>query len=134
MCVKRSVAIALIVSTGLCLTACKKSSGEQALRAASINHSTNSATSSLRKKDLGVLPLSDHVSTTVSLGNNTQCTLTPTLLKGGNLQIILAMETTSINGKLKSVNVARVVTHPGEPFNVSIGDLDLAFTPQVAVQ
>jgi hypothetical protein len=124
----------LVVLTGVCLTACQKKPGEQALRAATLSHSTNSVTSSLHKKDLGVLPLSDHVSTTVSLGNNTQCTLTPTMLKSGNLQIILAMETTSIHGKLQSVNVARVLAHPGEPFNVSIGDLDLAFTPQIAVQ
>jgi hypothetical protein len=91
-------------------------------------------TSPLHLKDLGVLPLSDHVSTTVSLGNNTQCTLTPTVLKGGNVQIILAMETSNINGKLQSVNVARVLARPGEPFSVSIGDLNLAFTPQIAVQ
>ena len=134
MCVNRPVAIALVVSAGMFLTACQKKPGAQALHAANINHSTNSVVSSLRKKDLGVLPLSDHVSTTVSLGNNTQCTLTPTLLRDGNLQIILAMETTSIHGKLQSINVARVLTRPGEPFNVSIGDLDLAFTPQVAVQ
>jgi hypothetical protein len=134
MCVKHHVAIALMISSGLFMTACQKRPGAKALHAANVNHSTNSVVSSLRKKDLGVLPLSDHVSTTVSLGNNTQCTLTPTLLKGGNLQIILAMETTSINGKLQSVNVARVLTRPGEPFNVSIGDLNLAFTPQVDVQ
>lgn len=134
MCVKHPVAITLILSAGMFLTACQKKPGAQALHAASISHSTNSVTSSLHRKDLGVLPLSDHVSTTVSLGNNTQCTLTPTMLKGGNLQIILAMETTSINGKLQSVNVARVVARPGEPFDVSIGELDLAFTPQVAVQ
>ena len=132
--VKRPVVIMLIVSTGMFLTACQKKPGEKALHAAAVNHSSVSVTSSLHKKDLGVLPLSDHVSTTVSLGNNTQCTLTPTMLKTGNLQIILAMETTSINGKLQSVNVARVVTHPGEPFSVSIGDMDLAFTPQISVQ
>jgi hypothetical protein len=123
----------LVLTTGLFLTACQRKPG-QSLHASTPNHSTNSVTSSLHKKDLGVLPLSDHVSTTVSLGNNTQCTLTPTMLKGGNLQIILAMETTSINGKLQNVNVARVVARPGEPFSVSIGDIDLAFTPQVAVQ
>jgi hypothetical protein len=134
MCIKRPVAIALIISAGMFLTACQKKPGAKALHAANMNHATNSVASSLHKKDLGVLPLSDHVSTTVSLGNNTQCTLTPTLLKDGNLQIILAMETSNINGKLKSINVARVVTHPGEPYNVFIGDLDLAFTPQVAVQ
>ena len=30
------------------------------------------------------------------------------------------------------MNVARVVTQPGEPFSVSIGDMDLAFTPQIS--
>lgn len=134
MCVKRPVVIALILLTGVFLTACQKRPSARTLHAASANHSTNSVTSSLHKKDLGVLALSDHVSTTVSLGDNTQCTLTPTMLKGGNLQIILAMETTSINGKLQSVNVARVVARPGEPFSVSIGEMDLAFTPQVAIQ
>ena len=134
MCVKCPVAIALIVSTGLFLTACQKRPGARVLHAASKNHSTNAVTNSLHLKDLGVLPLSDHVSTTVSLGNNTQCTLTPTVLQGGNVQIILAMETSGINGKLQSVNVARVLARPGEPFSVSIGDLNLAFTPQIAVQ
>ena len=134
MCAKCPVAIALIVSTGLFLTACQKRPGARTLHAASKNHSTNSVAGPLHLKDLGVLPLSDHVSTTVSLGNNTQCTLTPTMLKDGNVQIILAMETSNINGKLQSVNVARVLAHPGEPFNVSIGDLHLAFTPQIAIQ
>ena len=116
------------------VTACHKRPRARALHAATVNHSTNLMNSTLHMKDLGVLPLSDHVSTTVSLGNNTQCTLTPTMLKGGNVQIILAMETTSMNGKLQSVNVARVTAHAGEPFSVSIGDLALAFTPQIAVQ
>src|SRR6516165_3840143 len=127
MCAKCPVAIALIVSTGLFLTACQKRPGARTLHAASKNHSTNSVAGPLHLKDLGVLPLSDHVSTTVSLGNNTQCTLTPTMLKDGNVQIILTMETTSINGKLQSVNVARVLAHAGEPFSVSIGELALAF-------
>src|SRR3974377_1521656 len=120
---KCPVAIALIITTGMFVTACQKRPGGRALHASSINHSTNAVNSSLHSKDLGVLPLADHVSTTVSVGNNTQCTLTPTMLKGGNVQIILTMETTSINGKLQSVNVARVLAHAGEPFSVSIGDL-----------
>jgi hypothetical protein len=131
MCVKYLSAIVLMLTTGIFLTACQRQPGEESVHAATVNNSTNAATSSLHKKDLGVLALSDHVSTTVSLGNNTQCTLTPTMLRGGDLQIILAMETMGINGKLQSVNVARVVARPGRPFNVSIGDMDLTFTPRV---
>jgi hypothetical protein len=96
--------------------------------------SSKQATGPLNRKDLGVLPLSNHVSTTVSLDRSTQCTLTPTLLQSGNVEIILAMETTGADGKPVGMNVARVLAHPGEPFDVSIGSVDLAFTPQIAVQ
>ncbi|MGB7768783.1 MAG: hypothetical protein WBN22_08010 [Verrucomicrobiia bacterium] len=88
----------------------------------------------MNTKDLGVLPLSNHVSTTINLGKNQECTITPTLLKSGNVQIILAMETTSADGRPQGMNVARVLARPGEPFDVSIGDMNLAFTPQMSVQ
>ena len=132
------VAILLIISVGAFSTACQKKPAARRLHAAQMNnHSTTpvkSASNNLKKKDLGVLPLSDHVSTTISLGKNRQCTLTPTLLQSGDLQIILTMETTSTDGRLLAMNVARVVAQPGEPFDVSIDNLDLAFTPQLAAQ
>ena len=133
--VQNLVAIMLIISTGtLLLTACQKKPVERTLHAAEINHSSASSTNSLYKKNLGVLPLSNHVSTTISLGKNRQCTLTPTLLKSGNVQIILDLETTGTDGRLQGMNVARILARPGEPFDVSIGDMSLAFTPQLTVQ
>ena len=96
--------------------------------------SSNAVTGPLNRKNLGVLPLSNHVSTTVPLDRNTRCTLTPTVLQSGNVEIILAMETTGADGKPAGMNVARVLTHSGEPFDVSIGTVDLAFTPQIDVQ
>ena len=152
------VIIMLIISIGVFLVACQKKPMEKAfsnafqqtlkkvfgekLHAAESNQhiqissisSNKAATSPLNRKNLGVLPLSNHVSTTVPLGRNTQCTLTPTLLQSGNVQIILTMETTGADGKPVGMNVARVLAHPGEPFDVSIGNMDLAFTPQIAVQ
>jgi hypothetical protein len=125
----------LIISIGLFLTtACQKKPAAQALHAAAMNHSTASTNNSLNKKDLGVLPLSNHISTTVTLGKNRQCTITPTLMKSGNLEIILAMETTKADGTPLGMNVSRVLAKPDEPFDVSIGDMDLAFTPQLTVQ
>ena len=87
--VRNIVHYMLIILTGALLTACQKKPVGQTLHAAEINQSSISATNSLNRKNLGVLPLSNHVSTTVTLGRNTQCTLTPTLLKSGNVQIIL---------------------------------------------
>ena len=124
----------MIVSTGALLTGCQKKSVGQTLHAAEMNHSTISATNSLSQKNLGVLPLSNHVSTTITIGKNTQCTLTPTMLKSGDVQIILDMETMDADGRPQGMNVARVLARPGEPFDVSIGDISLAFTPEITVQ
>jgi hypothetical protein len=128
------VAIAAIISVGLLLTACQKKPAAETLHAAEVSHSAAPVKSALNQKNLGVLPLSDHISTTVTVGTNKECTITPTLLKSGNLQIILAMTTTGNNGRPQSMNVARVLAKPGEPFNVSIGDMNLAFTPQLTMQ
>ena len=127
-------ALIMIVSTGALLTGCQKKSVGQTLHAAEMNHSSISATNSLSQKNLGVLPLSNHVSTTITIGKNTQCTLTPTMLKSGDVQIILDMETMDADGRPQGMNVARVLARPGEPFNVSIGDISLAFTPEISVQ
>jgi hypothetical protein len=128
------VALTLIVSTGMLLTGCQKKSVGQTLHAAEMDHSSISVTNSLSQKNLGVLPLSNHVSTTITIGKNTQCTLTPTVLKSGDVQIILDMETMDADGRPQGMNVARVLARPGEPFDVSIGDISLAFTPEIAVQ
>lgn len=124
----------MIVSTGALLTGCQKKSVGQTLHAAEMNHSSISATNSLSQKNLGVLPLSNHVSTTITIGKNTQCTLTPTVLKSGDVQIILDMETMDADGRPQGMNVARVLARPGEPFDVSIGDISLEFTPEISVQ
>ena len=132
--VQNFIAIMLIVSLGVLLTACQKKPVGQTLHAAEMNHSSDPVKSPLDKKDLGVLPLANHISTTINLGKNQECTITPTLLKSGNLQITLAMETTGPDGRPQGMNVACVLAKPGEPFSVSIGDMNLAFTPQLTVQ
>jgi len=131
---RKIVVLIMIVSTGALLTGCQKKSVGQTLHAAAMNHSSISATNSLSQKNLGVLPLSNHVSTTINIGKNTQCTLTPTVLKSGDVQIILDMETLDADGRPQGMNVARVLARPGEPFDVSIGDISLAFTPEITVQ
>jgi hypothetical protein len=132
--VRKLITAMLIISTGALLTACQKSSVQQKLHAAEVTHASAVSNKSGNTRDLGVLPLSNHVSTTITLGSNRQCTLTPTLLKSGNLQIILSMEITGVDGRPEGMNVERVLARPGEPFSVSIGDMDLAFTPKLAVQ
>ena len=124
------VAIIIAVLAGTLLTACQKKPAEQTLHAAEINHLSVST----NRENLGLLSLSNHIPTTVNLPQNKECTITPTLLDGGNLQIILAMETRGTNGITESMNVTRVVNRSGESFDVSIGDMDLVFTPKVAAR
>jgi len=120
----------MAVLAGTLLTACQKKPVEQTLHAAEINHPSASTNS----ENLGMLSLSNHIPTTINLHQNKECTITPTLLDGGNLQIILAMETKGSGGKTESMNVTRVINHSGEPFYVSVGDMDLVFTPKLATQ
>ena len=124
------VAIIMAVLAGTLLTACQKKPAEQALHAAEINHPS----ASTNRENLGTLSLSNHIPTTINLPQNKECTITPTLLDGGNLQIILAMETKGSNGMPESMNVTRVINHSGEPFDIPIGDMNLAFTPKLAAQ
>jgi hypothetical protein len=120
----------MAVLAGTFLTACQKKSVEQTLHAAEINHPSVST----NRENLGVLSLSNHISTTINLPQNKECTITPTLLDGGNLQIILAMETKGSNGITESMDVTRVINHSGESFDVSIGDMNLVFTPKLAAR
>lgn len=128
------IGVGLIFLAGAFLTACRKQPVGQVLHAAEVSHSSAATRSALDEKDLGVLPLSNHIATTISLGERKECTITPTLLRSGNLQIILAMETTGPDGRPQGMNVARVLARPGQPFNVSIGDMNLTFTPQLVNQ
>jgi hypothetical protein len=125
--VQNFAVIVMAVLTGILLTACQKKPVEQALHAAEINHPSVST----NRQNLGVLSLSNHISTTITLPKNKECTITPTLLDGGDLQIILTMETKGTDGKTESMNVTRVINHSGEPFDVSISDMNLAFTPRL---
>lgn len=147
-------AIIVAVTIGTLTTSCQKKSGElafqkvldqtfskifgQTSQATQTNHSRihfiGKVTIPLNKKNLGVLPLSNHISTTVNLDTNKECTITPTLLQDENVQIILSVQTKNTDGQLESVNVARVLARSGEPFDVFIGDMDLAFTPRLVSQ
>lgn len=124
------VVIIMAASTGALLTACQKKPVEQAVHAAEVNHPSGCT----NREDLGMLSLSNHIPSTFNLHKNKECTITPTLLDGGNLQIILAMKRRGPNGITESMNVARVVNRSGEPFDVSIGDVNLIFTPKLAAR
>ncbi|MFZ1074422.1 MAG: hypothetical protein WAO21_13435 [Verrucomicrobiia bacterium] len=83
-------------------------------------------------KDLGELALTNRYETRVELGAGRSCTITPKLLDRDNLQLTMALQSTNPNGKTAGFIVTQVVTRPGKPFDVAIGDMDITITPEIA--
>ena len=85
-------------------------------------------------KNLGELALTNHIETCVNLGAGNSCTITPTLLDGKNLQLVMALESKKKDGKMAGLSVVEVVAHSGQSFDIAVGDLDITLTPELAAE
>jgi len=83
-------------------------------------------------KDLGELELTNRYETCVNLGVGRSCTITPKLLDRDSLQLTMAVQSRKPDGKTAGFIVTQVVTRPGKPFEVAIGDMDITITPEIA--
>jgi hypothetical protein len=82
-------------------------------------------------RDLGVIDMTNHFETCVSLGAGKDCILTPKMLDSHNVQLTLAVESKTAAGKIHDLSVTQVVTASGKPFEVAVGDFSLSLTPNV---
>jgi hypothetical protein len=117
-------------SMGWLPLSCSKTSPPQA-HASSTN---GVAAKPANQKNLGELALTNHIETCVNLGAGKSCTITPTLLDHKNLQLVMALESKKSDGKTAGLSVVQVVTRPGESFDVTVGDLKITLTPDVAAE
>src|SRR5271170_5705887 len=85
-------------------------------------------------KNLGELTLTNHIETCVNLGAGNSCTITPTLLDHENLQLVMALESKKKDGQTIGLSVVQVVTHSGKSFEIAVGDLDIALTPELGAE
>jgi hypothetical protein len=85
-------------------------------------------------KVLGELALTNHIETCVNLGAGNSCIITPTLLDQANLQLVMALESRKKDGQTTGLSVVQVVTQPGKPFDIAVGNLDIALTPVLAAE
>jgi hypothetical protein len=85
-------------------------------------------------KNLGELALTNHIETCVNLGAGNSCTITPTLLDHENLQLVMALECRKKDGQTMGLSVVQVVTQSGKSFDIAVGDLDIALTPELAAE
>ncbi len=85
-----------------------------------------------RIKDLGILAMTNHYETCVTVDKNKNCRIVPKILGRSNVQLTLTLESKGLDGKPAGLSVVQVMGNPQKQFEVTIGDTDFTFTPQVA--
>jgi len=81
--------------------------------------------------DLGVIELSDRVPTQLDLGAGQNCIITPTVLSDGNIQMEIAVEGKTADGKVEQLGQSRLTARPGQQCAISVGDKMIALTPKL---
>ena len=82
--------------------------------------------------DLGVLQMTNHYETLVSFGPNRDCRIIPKMLSGHDVQLTLTLESKTPDGRTAGLSIVQIVGKTEEPFQISIGDTNFTFTPQIA--
>jgi hypothetical protein len=85
-------------------------------------------------KDLGILQMTNNYETCVSIGKDKDCRMIPKILDHKDIQIMLTFETKKPDGKTTGLSVVQLQGTTDKPFEVSFGDTDFTFTPQIAGQ
>lgn len=117
---------ALISLSGLLPWSCAKTP------ATSQATKTNVVAAQSKTTDLGVIQLTNHYETEINLGKGKSCTITPSLLDRHDLQLTLSFGSTDTEGRPTGLCVTRVVAEPDKPFDITVNDTDLTFTPKLA--
>jgi hypothetical protein len=87
---------------------------------------------SSKVKDLGILQMTNHYETCVKFGPNRDCRIVPKMLDRHNVQLTLTLESKSTNGNTSGLSVVQLTGKTQQTFEISVGDTDFSFTPQIA--
>lgn len=120
--------IAAISLSGLLPSSCSKTpaspqSTHAAVKTVAVTHSNS--------KDLGVIQLTNRYETEIDLGKGKSCTITPRLLDRHELQLTLSFGSKNAEGRPNGLCVTRVVAEAGKPFDITVNDTNLTFTPRL---
>ena len=116
--------------SGLLPSSCTKAKSTTAHKAAATVVATASGVSTNR--NLGELVLTNYYEAEVQLGAGKSCRITPKVIDRKNLQLTMALESKRIDGQMAGLSVTQVITRPGEPFEVAVGDMNFTLTPKLA--
>ena len=128
--ISQIISVVALSLTGLLPASCHKAIPQQKTSPPAALATTNPNPNDILH-NLGVVMLTNHNETCVQLGGGKNCILTPKMLDRQNVQITLAVESKTANGKTQDLSVTQVVTRAGKPLEVAIGDFALSFTPRI---
>jgi hypothetical protein len=83
-------------------------------------------------KDLGILQMTNLYETCVKFGPDHNCRIVPKMLDRHNIQLTLTLESKSHDGKTSGLSVVQLTGKTQQPFEISVGDTDFCFTPEIA--
>jgi hypothetical protein len=127
--------IAAISLIGLSPLGCSKtpapSPRTQAVGTNSLATATNSVAPPSTTRELGVIQLTNHYETQIDLGKGWSCTIIPLLIDRRNLQLTLSLGSKNAAGTPTGLSVARVIAKRDQPFDITVNDMALSFTPKL---
>lgn len=89
-------------------------------------------TTQSKVKDLGVITMTNHYETFVKVDKDRDCRIVPNVIDRKDIQLTLTLESKNANGVTSGLSVVQLTGKPQDQFEVSIGDVDFTFTPQIA--
>jgi hypothetical protein len=84
-----------------------------------------------KTRNLGELSLTNNYEFTVRVAKDTTCLIVPKLLDRHNVQLTLSLQKTNTAGAVQGFTMTQVTGTAGKPFDVTLGDMDITFTPMV---
>lgn len=84
-------------------------------------------------KDLGSLAMTNGYETCLKFGTNRMARIVPKMIDRHNVQITLTLESKGPDGRTSGLSVVQMTGNTEQPFQISIGNTDFSFTPNVAV-
>ena len=109
---------------------CSKNQSEPTAQGQNVRQ-VSSLPADMPKKDLGEVELSASILKRVSLDAGKECVITPTVLADGSLQMDLAVETKTADGKIQRLGKSRITSRPGQQSGVTVGGMMVSLTPKL---
>lgn len=85
-------------------------------------------------KDLGILQMTNNYETCVSFGPGKAGRMVPKMLDRKNVEITLTVESRKPDGETTGLSVVQLEGNVQKQFEVTVGNTDFTFTPQVAAE